>query len=493
MFEISLNGQARTVDTQAEVWAVADEMVKQAGGGVPAIREIAAVPVNKARPSGWDVKPEHVDADAKARVLADMAAARNAGFELKEPLFEAGTRVNEIGVENARSARLDFEAKPLVADAMNALCARVEAEQREDVVVESTALAMDVRGLIVAKGARFPMAERALKSLCARLDLPRGAGTYLSECWPELRAKNINNWVQAIAADEQKARAEAFAKNEKFEPALVALRTRLSEVGNRYVYATVSDSYAAYDIDQVAQAIALAMPNDARAEVHYNGRSAEILVHFHSTVQPEDYAAGEVFRAGLRFRTDDTGGGALKGFSFVEQNLCLNLIITNQAALPVFQLAHLGSVEKMAEKFGEGMKAAQDTVAPFMKQWGYARKDDLVAATVDERSGYEGIDITEIMQALLNGAIERKLVTVPGRREESIPKIVEAWTRDEGTDGPLRGTITRAGFVNALTRYAHEDVGDSWAAHEIERSASTLLWPTHKGGPLPHIPFAPLA
>lgn len=496
MYEISLNGQVRTVSSQDEVWAAADAMVREAGGGVPSIVDLtakAAAPVEKARPQGWDVKPEHVDATAKARVEADMAAARGAGFELKEPLFEAGTRLNDMGVDNARKARIEFEQKPVVAEAMSDLQQRIAAEQRRDIEVPTTAIRMDATGrAVLPTGERYVLNRDAFRALVSRAGLPGGAANYLAACWPDLRAKNFNNWNAMFAAEERQQEQAALAAQKKFERGVLNLRTRLSEAGDRYAYAVVSDSYAVYDIDKVAEAIRLAMPDNARAEVHYNGRSAEIIVHFHSTVEPEDYAAGEVFRAGLKFRTDDTGGGSLSGFGFVEQNLCLNLIITNVAAQPVFSLNHLGSVERMAQQFRAGMRKAQDTIAPFMQQWGYARKDDLVAATEGERNGYEGIGLPEILTALLNGAMERDLIAVPGRRDVVIPKIVRAWEADKGTDGPNSGTITRAGFVNALTRYAHEGTESSWQSHGIEQSASTLLWPAHKGGTLPAIPFLPM-
>lgn len=492
MYEISLNGQVRNVDSKDEVWAVADEMVKAAGGGVPSIVEVAAEKAEKARPEGWEVKPEHLDVQAKARIEADMAAARGAGFDLKEPLFDAGTRVNAIGVENARQARVEFEAKPLVAEAMRDLQARIVAEERRDVEVHATAIRMDSQGrAALPSGSRYALNRDAFRGLVSRVGLPGGAANYLGACWPELRAKNFNNWAVALEADEREAEKAAREAEKKFERRVLNLRTRLSEAGDRYAFAVVSDSYAAYDIDKVAAAIEKAMPDDARAEVHYDGRGAEIIVHFHSTVEPEDYAAGEVFRAGLKFRTDDTGGGSLKGFGFVEQNLCLNLIITNVAAQPVFSLNHLGSVERMAQQFRAGMNKAQNTIAPFMRQWGYARKDDLVAACEAERSGYEGIGLPEILTALLNGAMERDLIAVPGRRDVVIPKIVRAWEADAGTDGPNSGTITRAGFVNALTRYAHEGTESTWQSHAIEQSASTLLWPSHQGGVLPAIPFLP--
>jgi hypothetical protein len=42
-----------------------------------------------------------------------------------------------------------------------------------------------------------------------------------------------------------------------------------------------------------------------------------------------------------------------------------------------------------------------------------------------------------------------------------------------------------------LTRYAHRVEADPFKAAELERSASSLLWPNR--GRLPEIPFVPVA
>jgi len=497
MYEIALNGEVRIINSVDEFQAVADELVAKHGGGVPSVKKVdeqsASQPVAVVRPTGWGdvVGKSHVDEKAEARITADMAAMKNAGFAISQPLFAAGTRVVQEGVERAATLRQEFEAKPLVGDALGALQDRIAGEQRQDVIAPASSVRMDNLGRLAVNKDRFGMDEKAFKALVSRLGLP-SAGAYLAACWPELRAKNVNNWQLLKVAEEAAARAEALGKGREYEQALINLRTRLNG-DRRDVYAVVSDSYAEFDIDKFAQAIKIAMPNDARAEVHYDGQKAKIDVHFHSTVQPEDYAAGEIFRAGISFRTDDTGGGSVKGSSFLEQNLCLNLIITNYAAQPVFSVRHIGDVREMAQKIRKGIRDAEATIAPMMRQWGYARKDDLVAVAVERDRSYEGIGLKEMLAGFFNGAMERELVTVPGRREETIPKLVRAWERDAGTDGPQSGTITRAGFVNALTRYAHEGQSDVWAQDEIQQSASRLLWPEHKlTDRLAEIPFMPM-
>ena len=497
MYEIALNGEVRIINSTDEFAAVADELVAKHGGGVPSVRKLEAAvqpqPPAVVRPTGWDdVKGRsHVDEKAEARITADMATMKAAGFALAQPLFAAGTRLVAEGVERAATLRQEFEAKPLVGDALRDLQQRIADEQRRDVVVPASSIRMDLQGRAAVGKDRFGMNERAFKSLVSRLGLP-SAGTYLAACWPELRAKNINNWQLLKVAEEAAAMAAATASGKDFEQGMLNLRTRVNGE-HRDIFAVVTDSYAEFDIDKFAEAIRIAMPQDARAEVHYDGQKAKIDVHLHSTGAPEDYAAGEIFRSGMTFRTDDTGSGGAKGFGFLEQNLCLNLIITNVAAQPVFNVRHIGNVREMAIKIRQGIRDTEKTIAPLMKQWGYARKDDLVASAVERDRSYEGIGLKEMLAGFFNGAMERELVTVGGRRDEVVPKLVRAWERDAGTDGPQSGTITRAGFVNALTRYAHEDQQDVFAQDEIQQSASRLLWPEHKRTDrFAEIPFLPL-
>jgi hypothetical protein len=275
----------------------------------------------------------------------------------------------------------------------------------------------------------------------------------------------------------------------------IVLRTREVPESGREVYAAVSGGYAAFDADKVARALNLAMPDGAKMRVEYDGFRSRFDVLFHSTVAPADFVAGEFFRAGITIRTDDTGGGSLRGQTFVEQNLCLNLIIIDKAVQPLFVLRHLGSVEKLAEKFREGLGAAQDTLAHFLTAWGFARKDDLVVDAA-ARGEFEDMDptdaglisVSDYFTGFANGLIERELVPLRARGGATARDLRRMFVDDTSSDGPGSGRVTRAGVVNALTRYAHRVEVDPFRAAETERAAAALLWPTR--GRLPEIPFA---
>jgi len=276
----------------------------------------------------------------------------------------------------------------------------------------------------------------------------------------------------------------------------MVLRTRLAPDGSRAVFAVVSDRYASVDVGQIAAMVRDAMPEDARATVAYDGRRAQIDVEFHSTVQPEEYVAGEFFRSGIRISTDDTGGGSLKGSAFVVQNLCLNLIVLDRAEKPLFTARHLGDRRRVLSKLREGLRAGLDSMRHFLDAWGYARNtsilDEIRASNpaLDRDLPNPNLDRSIQTELLLAGLVDalrdRELVPLTGKRQEVRNAVIRRWRED-----PNRAPIeSRARLVNALTSYAARDVQDPWQRGEIERAAGSLLWAPKGGRPAP-LPWAP--
>lgn len=463
---------------------VIPQFVAAHGGGVPQIESLAS-PAPATPPPPPIVRGTTVDAAGAARSADDAAAATLAGFSPTAPLYTRGTMVVDLGVENARAARMEHDAMPSVSDACEGFLADVQREERHDQTVRCSEIRMDKVGRLVTGDRRLLVHERAFGSFCSRMGF--GGGDYLARCWPELRAINVNRWADRIAQDEAKVSSKPG-----FAPAEVVLRTRNASGGGREVFGVVSDGYAAFDADKVAAAIQLAMPRDAKLRVAYDGFRTRFDVMFHSTVQPESFVAGEFFRAGISIRTDDTGGGSLRGSSFVEQNLCLNLIVIDKAAQPLFALRHLGSVERLADEFRAGLGRAKDSLEHFLRQWGYATSDDLVAAERARNDEPLPQRMEDLLIGFANGAIERDLVPLRARRAETLETLAKCYAADTSSDGPRRGTVTRAGLVNAITRYAHRVEPDPWKGAELERAASALLWPRGRGG-LPEIPFVEVA
>jgi hypothetical protein len=217
-----------------------------------------------------------------------------------------------------------------------------------------------------------------------------------------------------------------------------------------------------------------------------------IDVLFHSDVRPENYVAGEVFKAGIQVRTDDTGGGSLRVDAIVHQNLCLNLLIINRAAQPIARIRHIGSVRELARRFRVALAEAHDRIGAFIRAWSYGCREDVVARTALAHADVPR-DAMAAPPGIFNGILGRELVKIPGARDRAIDA---AWEHDTSSArmsaaAQAAGGVTRAAIVNAFTQVAHTlDLGDPFAEDEIQRDAASLLWATRGDVPAP-LPYEP--
>jgi hypothetical protein len=218
---------------------------------------------------------------------------------------------------------------------------------------------------------------------------------------------------------------------------------------------------------------------EARGTVDYDGARTRIEAIYHSDIQPEDYVAGEFFKAGVIIRTDDTGGGSLKVSACVWQNLCLNLIIIDDAEQEVASLRHTGNKESMAERFRQALEEAAGKVEAFRMKWGGACREDLAR----DRANVLAID--QVVEGYFNGVIEKELVPVRGRRPEVLKQLVSMHAKDVSS-ARVNATVTRASIVNAFTRWAHEVNHDPFFADDVSRAAGKLVT---SNKPLPFLPL----
>lgn len=413
-----------------------------------------------------------------------------------------------------RKFREKFDRLPDAANAMTRLINQVQSEQRRDIEFPARDVRVNQDGLLVLdrKRARILFTGRAFQSLTARLGMPAGAATYLPAIEPKLRAINVNQWVEGAYGDAETERAkEAYTAQKKFEPATLVFRTRNapskddveSETPVRECFGCVSDSYGEFDADKIAEALRLAVPADARARVTYDGHRTKFDVIFFSNIKPEHAVAGEFFEAAVQIRTDDAGGGSIVVSAALHQNLCLNFIILDKAVEAVARIRHIGSTEKLAEKFREAFKDALGKIDHFLKAWGYAQTEDaaaraLAAAKNTDVISTEELDsfvvrpVSEVLPGIFNGLIERDLVPLPKKnRAETVKALMSMWAKDESAATRDPATLTRAAVVNAVTRYAHEVNEDPFLETELESAGGALLFGKKGLAPAP-LPFVPL-
>ncbi|MGP1681643.1 MAG: hypothetical protein ACTS8S_04875, partial [Giesbergeria sp.] len=482
--EVTYKGIKRLCN-QENYKEVSDELIKELGEGeIPDIkpinRQIVTAPIVTAPTAAAPPAPPklaqvvqlnppvrggEVDLIGKLRATADQHLAEELGFSVAPPIYAIGTRVLEIGVDNARQMQVEHDKKPPAQEVARQLVRLVQAEQRYDLPAQLTRdLRLDKTGeLRVAGGPVLKLDERGFGSLVTRLPCVSGA-TYLANCPADLRAHNFNHWTQEIARLEH--------ADSKRQVNKVVLRTRKSDGGGREVFAAVSEKYSAFDADKIGEALAIAFPADARGSLNYDGHRVRIEGLWRTDIAPEEFVAGEIFKAGVIIRADDTGSGSIRVQSVIWRNLCLNLIILDKAIGVDIRLRHMGEVRKLARAFQVAFQKALASIEPFRRAWGAAmeeRGDLLVqraAGTTSE--SIEGRPVSEVLPGLFLGTLDRELVKVSGRKKDVVKKLVELHAQDERA---VEYGYSRASIVNAFTRYAHEVEEDPFAADVIREGA----------------------
>jgi hypothetical protein len=401
-----------------------------------------------------------INAADEGRTLADLEAAKAAGWAIEQTVYRTGRPVIQDGRDNAALSYRTWDALPEAGDALISLRDRVRRENRRDVSVKGADLRLTDAGILRVPGiGDLTVPRRTWGTLAARTGIPHGAG-YLSACAPKLRAINFNNWVAGNGAIDP-----------TWEPGSFKLRIRDGRNGKPELYGVVGETYAALDTDAVCELLARGLPQGGRAETFYDGYRTRAIVTWHSDIRPENYVVGEYFKAGMRFSCDDTGGGSISGVATLLRNLCLNLIILHEAEQTILQRAHRGAVDKIVSEVRAGIAKGRSATAHFVEQWSKARGADqtlrsIVVEAEDPHADLSHVSLDDLAWGVFLAAQRRETLPI---NQRDVASMFGAWTV-EGRSDP-----TRAGIVNGVTRFAQLNQADPWRADELEKAAGRML------------------
>jgi hypothetical protein len=409
--------------------------------------------------AGGEIDPEAVE-----RLTADEAAARAAGFAPRPPVYALGTRVIALGAQNFRRSRQEFEQLPPAKLVLAKLIERVLLERRADTEAEIRSIEMLPDGRVTRGGAPLALTETSFRQLLSRTDFPQpsAAATYLSEIPVERRVREVNLLLKATPEGRT---------------GTIRHRDTLALEGNgREAFAIVSSKYVAMDADKIARLVLEdeVAPGDARGEVRYDGMTAEILLRWHSDVQPEMVAAGEIFRAFAGFRTADDGTMSLIPVSGLDRNLCLNLLIIDTATQQLGRKRHTGN--NVASFMARALTEAVDSVRYFAERWDAARSTSIFKPGVvrdipvaDDGGSQRGCSDDEVVRGVFRGLIAGGKLALPGqRREAAIETLMGAFFQEP--------EYTLAGIANAITRAAHQaELHGAWAAESVQAAGGQIL------------------
>lgn len=484
----TLNGE--TVYCNAETFREAcDALVAKHGGGIPDIKQISNIPVqvcvNTSEPSTLEpiattpALEAGVSQSGKARAEQDEQTALDNGFAPKPPVYSMGTRVVQMGVDNARQSQLEHDAKPSAREVCLSLIETVKNEHRVDLpAINVCDLRMTSKGMLaLPDDKRIAITGRTFAGLMGRFDCNSGVA-YLNSCPTKLRSINFNHWATETGVREMGS-----------EQTTTVLRTRTVN-GKASAFTAVSESYTPFDADKIAEALHLAFPPDAKGVLDYDGERFRIEGMYHTDVAPEEFVAGEIFKAGVIVRSDDTGGGSVRVQSVIWRNLCLNLLILDKNIGIDIRIRHMGSVHKLAFQFKQAFNKALHSVDAFANAWSSARREqgEVLKALVQgtTRDNLSLLPIEAVLPGIFTGILERELVPMKGRTKSLVPQLLEMHSQDEAA---AQYGVSRASIVNSFTRYAHTVETDPFRADEIRAGAGALL-SSHNGrapAPLPYV------
>lgn len=411
---------------------------------------------------------ERVDSVGAARAKADEVLAKSLGFSPKPPVYEIGTVVNSLGVDNFRRSRTDWEALPSIPELVRGFSKRIEAEKRDDKLVKAPTINVEDDGRItlcddvtrMGPIAEYLMSERALDGLATHVT--PGGSSYLKQCPPALRASNLNHWLdQSKQLDARASKRQAIPVMRDKE---LTLRTRTrksldgSHAPTREVFAVVGPKYAAFDVDRVAREAAAGIGGDARGTITYDGYRMTLDAMFHSNVRAENAVAGEFFKGVIRVKAADDGTGSINVSLGLWRNLCRNLIIVDFDKVLVGSRRHVGH-KSIQEDVAELMIQASSRIDLMVGKWSESSTENVL-----ER--YDLQDVDQVFQGLvLNGC-----VAVTGvKPADMVKRLHESWEREPG--------YSKTSILNAITRASHEHEWSSWAdSEDLESQAGTLLY-----------------
>jgi len=396
------------------------------------------------------------------RVNRDKDFAEVMGFKLKPTVYAMGTPVNQVGIDNYKASRTEYENLPLAEEVAESISQKIASEHRLDIEQELIDTTYDVENILYSsEGNGYIPSSWALKQLIERSRPQTGihheaaikAASYASD-------PQCPDWMRKDIVDHYTNHA---LKNKK--AISVVLRTRdpiyLSSENEDFkqLFAVVSNRYNRdCDADVIAKMMARKVEESgvpAKAEAMYDGQRFRMTIWYHSDIKTP--VAGELFKAGVIIESADDGSRGISITPTVWRNLCLNFIILDKATQTV-KLTHLRS--DLYNDISEAINSAVAKVSGFGEIWTKANKDEIVDSI------YDNYDATHVFEAL----VKQGHVKITGcDKQEMVDRLCAAWVKEPG--------YTKAAIVNAITRAAHENSWRSpWATTELEEQAGELLY-----------------
>lgn len=384
------------------------------------------------------------------------------GIVAPPPVFAPGSLTyKDAASENFLISHQDHSRKIFVTEGLAAIQSRVESECRRDSTVAMRSLRMSEDGRLYRlqpDGTRPPLGAfrllelNGLRQICSRAPehFPRAA-EFLAQLPPKIRADAFNAQVEKVPETIQ-----------------IRLRDRVGPSG-RSIFAAVGPEYGAFDADRICAALQSPF-QEIQAEYGDQAPRGDCVYRPHNaTVQIDavwhadtivDAGAGDIFKAGIRFRSSDAGGGSVQADLVVWRNRCLNFIIVGMGQNSILRQVHRGKVEGLTVNLQSAAHQVRKFMDGFASDWGLLRKTAVAGVRI---YGESYPDVPTALRALVD---QKKLdgITAASVATEA---LLTAWKEEPGN--------TLADLINAVTRYAHAGSRNPDRQDKLERAAGELV------------------
>lgn len=381
------------------------------------------------------------------------------GLMPKHPGFGIGRSAVDLKGGTLRVRKI-FEEMPDAVESCVALAEEIKSEQREDLVIQTQPqLSMDDNGaLIVNMDDQTPTkmlypSSFALGQLSGRI-CPTAAKPYpyMGECWPELRATNVNAWLDRHFQTRKKRHKG------------ITLRTRSRRHLGDELYAVVSSMYnRSVDVDAVATKFAEQLPANSRADVYYDGRGVIITVVLDETIATTRNR--EVFRPSIVLTTADDGTMGLAIRPGIWHEGSMGLLTYGEKEMKLYGGRHTKglSLEGLNDSLHEPLDAL---IQVFRTHWDAAEVQQVISSAPDGA------------EKMFTYLVDSKHIRIPSiRRSELIQALVQV---NSVLEEDLRKT--KAGVITSLLELPHLYPLTITDEDLLFRQAGALLLKKFKGG-----------
>ena len=422
-----------------------------------------------------------------ARVTDQAEELGAMGFHVADTAVTLGTVLNAYGERALGQSRLAHEELPTLRDAAQEIAKVIGAEKREQRLIKLGQIRaqQDDAGKIqfvdqrtgeplnLERGGMAALAGHGLKSTKDHPDNLNGItgeGTEQEKTWnrrdPVLPGMGFI--TNGMKGDEFCEFFNGRVTRPRFADEGIQLLTRTLEGQAPSIYSVAPTTWNYSGCDREILSFAEGAGAGWRASVKYNVGTTQLTVEAQDHIDTDstvDFGAGDVFKLMLKFKSGDGYGQGVSVMYGFLRNLCMNLIILQEALQNAYKGRHSNKSGRIISAVGLSANASAEKFAEFREKHGFLGSLEV------EALGYESVfdAVAEIVKskelnsllpnsqlsALVNmkeikeGAGKGKSAKV--NRDLAVEQLMQTMI-DETLEEDGQTVVTPATLYNAITR-----------------------------------------